>query len=274
MTDEVNGRSLFDEFDDDPDNPVSSQSMRGKLTVSALVDVATDRLAPSYGAENDKRIIETIHKYTDKIKYNHPVWYLEAEGVDVKREDGAPFRQHEILKLRSNEGNKLGNNQAHAKLAVLFSDLGVTAGYTHVGEPDSAVGREFQFADGDIDLGRGYKKHVNLFPRELYTEPYTGEVRIVKAKASEGAATGPQGPASMPEGDAISILTELLDGKRPSQMFDIVTDDGRLKSVATIFGVPLLDGLSDESIVSVLRENHVMELADDGTLRAMSTVSA
>lgn len=270
MTTAVN-TSINDEIYD-PDNPPDDRGMLGRLTVSAYV--GGGQVTPSYGAEEDVRIIETVAKYTGnaKVNYEGPVWFLEAEGIDVVRSDGAPFRAHDTIKLKSSDGRNLGKKQTPGQIAQLFNDLGVSASYVKVGEAGSAVGRIFQFKSDDLKLGGGFTKGISLYPVSLMDEDFefTGEPRVVTPRAdrdSDNGAATDGGVSTAPSADeSIAILVEILTGKRPEQMMDAIINDGRLNAVDTVFGVPLLDAATDESLVAVLAENHVMTLAASGRL--------
>lgn len=255
------------EFDDDPDNPVEDRGFTGTLTISAIVDIANGKISPSYGAEQNRRIIDLVTKYHEKYGYTNLVWYLEAEAANVKWSDGNPVRSHEMLKLRSKDGRKLGSNQAHAKLAALFTDgFGVTASYAHVNEPNSAIGRMFDFGERELDLGRGYKKNIRLTPLAIYPEGYVfdGDVRVITPKAKDGEEGAPEGgPIGLPTEEAVALLVATLDGKTPAEMTDAIMDEPRLAGTTTLFGVPVLESSADESLKDVLVENHVMTF--DGT---------
>lgn len=257
---------------EDPDNPVEDRGFVGRFTITAHVDMSSGTVTPSYG-EDDQRIIDQCRKYADKAGgYRHSLWFLESEGISVVREDGAPFRQSDIIKLRSADGDKLGSNQTHAKLAEAFRATGTSASYAKVGEPDSAVGRTFQFAQREIKLGKSFGKQVKLFPVAIFDTDYVydGEVRRVKAKAEDGAPTDGGASTAPAESEVIAMLQETLTGKTPGQMMQAVIDDTRLQSVPSVFGVPLLESATDETLVKVLQENRCMALAADGTLQPIA----
>lgn len=259
----VADEDLSFEFDDDPDNPVEDRGFTGKLTVSAIVDILNQKISPSYGATENRRIIDLATKFFEKYGYTNLVWYLEAEAANVKWVDGNPVRSHEMLKLRSKDGRKLGSNQAHAKLAALFLEgFGVTASYAHVGEPNSAIGRTFDFGERIMDLGRGYTKPIRLTPLAIYDEGYVydGEVRVITPKAKDGEGAPEDGGllTGLPTEAAIALLAVTLDGKTPAEMTDAIMDEPALQGTVTLFGVPVLEASADESLKDVLVENHVM----------------
>lgn len=273
MTDQIN--TSADEFDEDPDAPVASSKFTGTLTASVHIDIASGKIAPSFGAETDARILASATKYAEKAgNYTHSLWYLEATGNSVVLSDGQPFRRSVMLKLKSKDGDKLGANQAHAKLAALYRELGVSASYARTTEPDTGIGRMFDFETREIDLGRNFKKSVDLYPVQVYDEGhvYDGEVRTITVRDKEGDGAPANVPTMAPE-DVISTLVEILDGGTPEQMMDRIIDDGRLKTVASVFGVPLLDSATDESLTAVLVENGVMQVVD-GRMRSTSPVAA
>lgn len=257
----------------DPDNPPEDRGFLGTFTISANV-TAQGVVTPSYGAE-DERIVAAVRQYTQspKVNYGHEVWYLEGEAIDVVRSDGQPFRVHDIIKTRSNQGNNLGANQTPAKLAAAFREHGLSASPLKVGTSESAVGRIFQFTNKDIELGGGYKKGVRMFPKELMPEDFvfTGEPRVITPKSSDGDSGAPVdgGASSAPsEPEVIEILKVILNGRLPSSMMDIVLADGRLSGVSTVFGVPLLESATDESLAQVLVENKAMTMNAAGYLVA------
>lgn len=277
------------EWEDDPSNPAparefSSELEEGTLTISAYVDLQTNTVRPSYGAEDDDRILKQCQNYADKSGgYSYTLWFLEAEGISVIRSDGQPFRISDIIKLRSKKGDKLGANQAHALLAKKFEELGVNASFVAAAnnDPDKAVGRRFHFKSQKLASGTDKKalefaKPVSLVPVKAYGDnehfvPAEGQEypRVVTPRSSESDdGVAPDGGASnaMPEEQVIATLRTILAGKRPTEMMQAIMDETSLASVATVFGVPLLDAAVDESLVSVLQENRCMALASDGTL--------
>lgn len=272
-----------EEWEDDPSNPApamefSSELEEATLTISAYVDLSQGSVRPSFGAENDARILEQCQKYADKAgNYSYTLWFLEAEGISVVRSDGKPFRQSDILKLRSAKGDRLGANQAHALLAQRYADLGVNASFVNVGKEDSAVGRRFHFKGEKLSSGgknaEKFAKPVTLVPLKIYgaDEHFVGEVRVVTPRSAEGEDEGaPEGGGPvMPEAEAIAIVKEIFTGKTPGQLMNALLDEPRLQGVPTIFGVPLMEATVDESIVSVLQENRCMVIGPDGTLQAI-----
>lgn len=256
----------------DPDNPPEDRGFLGRFTITAHVD--GDTVTPSQGAETDARIIEACQKYAASASnYTGPLWFIEGEGVDVTRSDGQPFRQHDIIKLKSAKGANLGGSQAPDLMASAFRDLGVTASYTKVGESNSAVGRIFDFGSKDLKLGGGFKKPVRMFPRAIMDEGfvYDGEVRIVTPRNSEGEAAADGGVSAGPsEAEALDILKATLTGKTPAEMMQAIIDETRLATVPTVFGVALLEAATDETLVQTLTENKFMALAEDGTLQPVA----
>ena len=256
----------------DPDSPPEDRGFLGTLTIAANVNPATNTVFPSYGPETDARVITATKQYTEnpKVNYQYEVLFLEAEGVDVTRSDGAPFRQHDIIKTRSAKGANLGANQTPALFATSYrDDHGVSISPLKVGTPGSAVGRTFQFATHEYKLGKDFKKGVKLFPKELMPEDfvYDGEVRVVTIKATEDAGAAIDGGASSApsEPEVIEILKEIFAGRKPADMMDIVLANGaRLGSVATVYGVPLLESATDESLATVLQEHRVMAINGAG----------
>jgi hypothetical protein len=257
----------------DPDNPVDDRTFVGKLTITARVDVGAGTVVPSYGAEDNERILTTCRNFFAKFGYQHAAWYLEAEGISVVRTDGLPFRQHEILKLQTNEGRNLGKNMAHARLSAAFLELGVSASYAKAGQPDSAYGRIIEFGTEEIKLGKSFTKGLRLFPRQLFPEGYVydGEVREVTPRSQDDVdegvpADGGAQNGHISEEEATSILREVLTGRTPAQMLDAVLSDPRLKTVPSVFGVPLVESATDESLATVLQENKVMAINGSGVL--------
>lgn len=257
----------------DPDNaPERASGMIGRMTISAHVHEG--KVTPSYGPANDARIAESSAKYAKSSSYEGPLWYLEAEGIDVVRADGEPFRSHDLIKLQTKNGKDQNKKQAPDQIAMLYQGLGVTASYhpTKVGTPTSAVGRIFEFKGQDLKLGGGYTKSVNLFPVALM-EPdwqFEGEARVVTPRAAQedSSAAADGGVSEAPsDTEAVAILVNILTGKRPDQMLDAILDPSAgLQAVASVFGVPLVSTATDESLAQVLVENGVMQLTDNGKL--------
>lgn len=259
----------------DPDNPPEDRGFLGRLTMSVNVSAA-GQVTPSQGEDMDARIAEQCRTYAEKAgNYAYDLWYLEAEALDVIRDDGTPFRQRDIIKTSSAKGARLGANMAPAALATGFRDHGVSASPLKVGAEDSAVGRVFQFGTRDIKLGADFKKPVRLWPKELMDPDfvYEGEPRVIATRKEvseeEGAPTDGGVASSLNQDEAVAILKEILHGKRPSEMVDVILADGRLSSVASVFGVALLESATDESLVGVLQENRVLAVGGDGTLVAL-----
>lgn len=269
---------------EDPDNPVSSRGkMFARFDYSLHIDVESGVMTPEVTDTAEReRILTKVRNFAEKSgNYRYSVWFMEYSGISVIREDGTPFRQSDIIKLRSKEGNKLGSNQAHAKLAEIYRNLGVSASYVQVGAENSAVGRIFEIGDFEIDLGKNkatgqsFKKPVQTYPFELMPTDWVfeGEARIVKPKGSDGddegaAADGGAGTA-LSEADALAVLKTVLAGKTPGEMMDAVLAEPQLANVATIFGVPLLEAATDESLVTVLQENRAMALNGEGVMVAL-----
>lgn len=257
-----------EEFDYDPDSP--DRGFIGKLVISALV--IGDKVSPSYG-DADARIVQNCATYAAKAaNYDGPLWFLEAEGVDVARSDG-PFLQRDILKLKSAKGSNLGVNMAPDIYATQYRTLDVTASYIKVGQADSAIGRVFDFGTHDIKMGKHgeFKKPVRLWPRAIMPEGYTyeGDVRVIPARTDDSTGTPANGPAQIDEAEVIELIKTAFVGRTPADLLQAVLDDVVLRTVPTVFGVPLLDAATDESIVSVLSEHRVMALAANGTLVAL-----
>lgn len=262
----------------DPDAPVDDRGFVGDLTVTAYVDMSRGAIIPSYGSETDTRILATCTKYFEKFGYAYGAWYIEAEAKSIVRDDGLPFRAHEILKMQSKEGKALGSNQAHAVVAKGYVDLGLSGSFRQIGQPNSALGKTFEF--GSHVIGKGtYAKTVSLFPKQLVDEfnpadwpDYcpNGEPRVIKPKAgSDGAPVDGGTSNAISEAEAIVILKETLTGVTPANMLDAILGEPRLQSVASVFGTPLIDGATDESLVSVLQENRAMALSGTGVLVAV-----
>lgn len=271
-----------EQWDDDPSNPApamefSSELEEGTLTISAYIDLQTNTVRPSFGAENDDRILKQCQNYADKSGgYSYTLWFLEAEGISVVRSDGAPFRISDIVKLRSKKGDRLGANQAHALLAKRYEALGVNASFTATKSEDTALGRRFHFkseklASGTDKKAQEFAKSMSLVPQKLYEDgdAFTGEVRTVTPRSSEteGAAADGGVSSAIPEAEVIETLRTILAGKRPGEMMQAIMDTASLQSVATVFGVPLLESAVDESLVAVLTENGCMAVISDGTLQ-------
>jgi len=254
----------------DPDN-APERPFLGKFTKTAYVD--GQKVTPSYGTDEDTRIINQCTKYAGKSSdYQYEMWFLEAEGVDVVRDDGQPFRKHDIIKLRSKNGVNLSKKQAPDQIAQLFKNLGVTASYAHAGDDNSALGRTFEFVSRDLALGGGMKKGINLFPLSIMDADwvYSGEPRVVHAKVAEDDGAPIDGGAStLTEEEVLTILKEVLDGKRPEDMMQAIMDTKELRGIPSVLGVPLIDSAIDESLATTLSQHRVMGLAPDGTLQVI-----
>lgn len=285
-----------EQWDDDPSNPAparefSSELEEGVLTISAYIDLQTNSVRPSFGEENDLRILKQCQNYADKSGgYSYTLWFLEAEGISVVRSDGEPFRISDILKLRSKKGDRLGSNQAHALLAKRFEALGVNASFTSTKSPDTALGHRFHFKSEKLidekskndPKAQQFAKPVSLVPVKMYGDdehfvPEPNEdgtvrdyPRVVTPKAKdgeEGAASDGGASMAIPEAQVIETLRSILAGKKPNEMMTAILDEPSLASVATVFGVALLESATDESLVTVLQENRCMAISGDGTLQ-------
>ena len=275
----VTPSEVAEDWDDlpDPDAPVDDRGFIGPLTISAHVDVEAGRVRPSYGADNDTRIVETCRKFFEKFGYAFGAWYLEAEAASVQRSDGLPFRFHEILKLQNKDGRNLGKNMTHAELAAVYLELGVSASYINAGsgsrttdQPESAIGRMFRFASKTFGK-KPYEKTVQLCPAEIFPEGYVydGEVRIITPKNADEGAPANGNASTLSEDEVIEVVREILAGKMPTEMLDAILDEDRLNGVTTIFGVPIIEAATDESLATVLQENRCMAINGNGALVAL-----
>lgn len=264
----------------DPDNPIDDRAMVAKLTVTARVDIGTSSVVPSYGAEDNARILEICRNYAEKASnYQFAVWFLEAEGISVVRTDGQPFRQHEVIKIQSSEGKNLGKNMTHGKLAEAFNALGVSASYAKAGQEDSAYGRVFHFKSNEVKLGKSFTKSVNLWPVELFDPDWTydGENPLPrrevtpKTQDDEGVPTdgGASANGHISEPEAVDILKQILHGKAQTEMLDLILAEPRLRGIPSVFGVPLIEAATDESLAAVLSENKAMTISGGGVLQTV-----
>jgi len=285
-------------WEDDPSNPAPAPVFKSKLeeaelTISAYVDLTLKTVRPSYGAENDARILQQCQNYADKSgNYSYTLWFLEAEGISVVRSDGQPFRVSDILKLRSKDNKALGSNQAHALLAAKFAAFGVDPSFAATKKENTAIGHRFFFENEKLSSGgkdaEKYAKNVSLVPQKMYADgehftPVAGEdgtvpdyPRVVTPRSERGEEGAPENGGntpSIPEAEVVAIIRELFDGQTPGALMQIVLDEsgpsGRLYGVSTVFGVPILETATDESIVTVLQENRCMVLNSNGTLEAI-----
>jgi hypothetical protein len=48
-------------------------------------------------------------------------------------------------------------------------------------------------------------------------------------------------------------------------MFDVILESAELKSVGSLFGVPLMEAATNDSLATILKENNVLVLGADGT---------
>ena len=171
---------------------------------------------------------------------------------------------------------------AHGKLAEAFNEFGVSASYAKAGQEDSAYGRVFHFKSNVVKLGASYTKSVQLWPAELFAEDwvYDGEnplpLREVTPKAQDDdSAETPASPvANVSQDEAVAILVQALNGKPAADMLDIVLATPELKGVPSVFGVPLVESATDESLAQVLVENKVMALSGGGVLQALAGTPA
>lgn len=257
----------------DPDNPVDDQSFVGRFTVTARVDVGSKSVVPSYGPEDDARILTTCEKFFEKYGYAYAAWYLEAEGISVVRIDGTPWRQHEILKLQSKDGKSLGKNQAHGELAKAFLDQGVSASYAKAGQDGSAYGRVIEFGSHTVGK-KPYEKTLRLWPKQVFDEGYVydGEVREITPKSQDEADAGVPidggaSAAKLSEPEVVEILCSILHGVNKTDMLNVILEEPRLRGVATVFGVPIVESATDESLADVLSENKAMTVSGGGVLQ-------
>ena len=285
-------------WEDDPSNPAPARTFDSELeecefTITAYVDLQTNSVRPSYGEENDLRILKQCQNYADKSGgYSYTLWFLEVEGISVVRSDGQPFRVSDIIKLRSKKGDRLGANQAHAMLAKRYEALGVNASFTATKQPDTALGHRFhvksellyQTSSNPVQdaKNKSFGKTVSLVPVKMYGEdehfvPQPNEDGTVReyprvvtpksAEGEEGASVDGGASTAIPEAQVIETLRSILTGKKPTEMMQAILDEPTLASVATVFGVPLLEAATDESLVTVLQENRCMATVGDGTLQ-------
>ncbi len=235
--------------------------MLGTLVTSVKIDSEADLVHTS------ERVATRVRNYWAKSRGAHSIWVLEAEALTMRRSDGLPYVRSDILSLQGKDGRWLSRGQSPDQMAEAFRNQGVTVSYTKVGEPGSAVGRVFEFEDHEFKLGKTFKKSVQLFPKTIMPVGYVyeGEVQIINVSDAGAAAEGYAPPAGgVSEAEAIAILQQDLIGRTPDEAFDIIAGDSRLKTVATVCGQPLLESATDDSLVGLLQENHILFLDESG----------
>ena len=150
---------------------------------------------------------------------------------------------------------------------------GVSASYAKAGGADSAYGRVFEFGSHVVGK-KPYEKTLRLWPKAIFDEGYVydGDVREITPKPQdEGADAGVPADggtsSKVSEEDAIAVLQEILHGTKPEDMLNVILEDSRLRGVASVFGVPLVESATDESLAQVLTENKAMSLSGGGVLQ-------
>lgn len=251
----------------DPDAPPEGggfiTDFYGRLVTSVMV-------ADNNINDVEPHIRKSVEDYWETAKRHMPVWFLEAHGVSVIRTDGQPFRQSDIIALTDKNGKWLGKKMTPDNVATQYRGLGVSSSYTRVGQADSAVGRIFHFQAKEFAFGKGKRagsKTISLWPTEVFPADYqyTGEITEVEPRSNDDDSNGasPAAP-QVSQADATNILREVLVGKAPTEMFDAVMSDARLRAVGKVFGVGLIEAATDETLTSVLVENNVLVVGEDG----------
>ena len=282
----------------DLDNPPESQEFSydhiGRLTKTARVDNQADAEVLGIG----DRYSKFNEAFIKDNGFEPACWLLVSEALNViVTEDEMTTRPAEfsqLVRLQNKSRGWLGTGQAPDILAKQFREtLGVTASWLATERADTAVGKVFYFQDNEIELGgrrRKFKKNYTLWPSkqiaadavepewasmadgaEFTYDGITTSFRIITpgtdaADVAE-AADGPK----LSEEQTVGILVEILEGKTPAQMSDVVINEARLKNVDTVFGVPLFSAAVDESLATILQEKGLMTIAAGGLLRSAAT---
>lgn len=257
------------DVDDMPER--TPNSMLGVLEVSAYIE--------TYEEAEALGVLDNYKRFLEKAGLTSPirVWFLRATGVDVARDDGAPFYQSDLLKLVDKRGRPLTQGMPPADLSAAFRGLGVSASPAKAGSDDSAIGRTFQFEETKRKYGKSFGKTFSLWPTELKPVGfvYEGDVRIVNTqKETSGDEAAAETTPKLPEDVAVKVLVKALEGKTPAQMLDAVLATESLKGVSTILGVDLLESATDESLASTLTEKGLMTLNGSGVLSAPAVAVA
>lgn len=259
-------------YDPDAAPEQTPRDFYGRLTTSVMaMDYAGARAKGDAVAEAYKRYID---KTDDRREI--PLWYVAAEGISVRRSDGLPFMQSELIKLVDKNGNWLAQKQAPDVFAAAFRELGVTASYAKVGQAESAVGHVFHFIEHEAKLGGGYKKGFRLWPAEIMPAGwvYDGEVRIVKPKADGDDAAPSRTPNPATGIDVNAELQATLAGRTPAEMFDAIMDNPVLRKVPTFAGQSLTATATDESLANLLAQEGVLTVGVDGRFMVPGALAA
>lgn len=236
-------------------------TMLGILEVSAYVE--------TFEEAEELGILDNYKKFLEKAGSSVAIrcWFLRASGLDVRRDDGQPFYQSDLLKLVDRRGRPLTQGMPPADLSAQFRTHQVSASPSKIGSDDSAVGRVFQFEEQTVSYG-STKKRFSLWPTELKPVgfEYDGEVTIVAVSSNDSGSEAPAEAPKLSEDVASKVLIKALTGKTPAQMLDAVLATESLKGVNTVFGVDLLEAATDESLATVLTTKGYMSLNGGGTL--------
>lgn len=250
----------------DPENPPESyRDFWGKLLTTVYIE--TLEQAAALGIQ------ENYEQFIAKSSKGNPipVWFLRAEAVNVKGDDGHFFTYTDMVKLVNKNGDYLGKGMAPNVLAQAYLDKGVSASPLKKDQDDTAVGRLIHFTGYEAPLGGGFSKKFSLWPEEVLDKgaKYDGEVRIV---ASSSDSDGPsQSPAasSLDEEAVGARLADVLNGKSADTVLNEILGDDELKRVGTFEGVNILEGAVDGSLVAALVEKGLVT-EKDGTLAQVS----
>ena len=204
-------------------------------------------------------------------------WALEVQALDAVFEDGnipeAGTYSGAGLMWKNDAGEPYGPGSRPTILAKAFRECpradGIPGGFTAwPGNPKSQeiIGQVFVFEGRKVEGKRVTWVNVPIAHLGGPDYQFRGEKRIlVRRNSEDGVAVSPT-PVAVDDGATEAKLVEILTGKQPSQVFDVILGDSFVKSVPTFKGVNLIGAAADGSLVDLLP----MEVNGDGTLKPVS----
>ncbi len=248
----------------DPENPPESyRDFWGTLKTTVYIE--TLEQAAALGIQ------ENYEQFIAKSSNGQPipVWFLRAEAVNVKGDDGHFFVYTDMVKLVNKNGDYLGKGMAPNVLAQAYLDKGISASPLKTEQDDTAVGRLIHFTGYEAPLGGGFTKKFSLWPEEVTEKgtKYDGEVRVVASSSDDSGSAANPAASSLDEDEVGARLAKVLDGKTADVVLNEILTDDDLKRVGTYGGVNILEGAVDGSLVAALVEKGIMS-DNDGTLVA------
>jgi len=180
-----------------------------------IVDMPTQLKAASNIAQND---------YV-------PFWEIEYEALDVKWNDGNPYKVSFGSRLVDKNGATLDNTQRPFVNAKAFAGLGIIA---YPDDPnydeDAVIGNVFELVGVEFSVGKPAMVPTAVLGQDFQ---FGGEVRVVTPKGEQGATAVPA---------VISAAANAIE---------LTTDAAQLSAIRT-----LLTGVSEEDALDTLRDNN------------------